>query len=241
MAVSRDDRVVPAVGQFSVPDDHPDLVEFLYQATSNFGGAVPVFADWLRDWDDARADLAADLTAPGVVPDFVPGPGEEIPLAAGREWCAVRRANGVRGRVYPGTKLAAAIRVATGVEDVGGWDESPYRFAHRISAYKQTPAKLRSALDCCRGRFLFPLFGLNRPQVIALRSLRASRGVAGVSRHLCYLIPPAVGARWLREVKSTDPARFRALMKEAQMPHVLTKTAYAEFVGAAGGVAMPTR
>ena len=32
-------RTVPGVGQFTVPDDHPELVAFLYQATRNFGCA----------------------------------------------------------------------------------------------------------------------------------------------------------------------------------------------------------
>ncbi len=240
MSVSRDDRGVMGLGRFTVPDDHPELVEFLYQATRSFGSAVPVFADWLRDRDDGRADLVADLTAPGVVPDFAPGPGDEIPLAAGREWGAVRRANGVRGRVYPGTELAAAIRAATGVPDVGGWDESPYRFGHRLSADRQTPARLGSALDCCRGRFLFPLFGLNRQRVIALHSLRASRGVADVPYLLSFLVAPAVGARWLREVKSSDPVRFRALVKDDLMSYVLTKPAFAEFVGKADHAVGPS-
>lgn len=40
MAFSRDDRVVPEVEQFTVPDDHPELVAFLYQATRNFGCAI---------------------------------------------------------------------------------------------------------------------------------------------------------------------------------------------------------
>lgn len=160
-------RVVPGVGRFTVPDDHVELVELLYQAHRD-AGVIGVISDWLRDHDDERADLATDLAVPGVLPDVAPAEGDEMPLAAGREWCAVRRINGVRARVYPGTRLAAAIRATTGQDDVGGWDVSPYRFAYRISADGRTPAKLRSALDCCRGRFLFPLFGLNRESMIAL-------------------------------------------------------------------------
>lgn len=143
----------------TVPDDHAELVELLYQATRN-ATAIGVLSDWLRDRGDDRADLVADLATPGVVPDFVPRAGEEVPLAAGRAWCAVRRVNGVRGWVYPGTRLAAAIRTVTGRDDARGWDESPYRFAYRIPANQQSEEKIRSALHCCRGRFLFPLFGL---------------------------------------------------------------------------------
>jgi hypothetical protein len=220
-------RVVPGVGQFTVPDEHAELVELLYQATRD-ATAISILSDWLRDRDDERADLVGDLAAQGVIPDFIPPEGDEIPLAAGREWCAVRRANGVRGRVYPGTRLAAAIRATTGRDDVGGRDISPYRFAYRISADHQDQSKICSALDCCRGRFLFPLFGSTRTSTIALRSLRGTCGAEKIVRLLVGSVTPAVGARWLLELRGNNPARFQSLTRHRFMRFVLERPEYAK-------------
>jgi hypothetical protein len=226
-------RVVPGVGRLTIPDDHAELVELLYQAHRD-AAAIGILSDWLRDRDDERADLVADLAAPGAIPDFAPSVGDELPLAAGRDWCSVRRANGVRGRVYPGTRLAAAIRATTCQDDVGGWDNSPYRFSHRISADLQDQGRIRSALDCCRGRFLLPLFGLNRESVIALRSLRVSRGVERIPYLLMVSVAPAAGARWLRDLLSNNPVRFRAIMQHRLMRHVLERPEYAKIADLAG-------
>jgi hypothetical protein len=188
-------REVPGVGRLTVPDDHPVLVELLYRAVQD-AGIIGILSDWLRDRDDDRADLVADLAARGVIPEFTPARDEVVPLVAGGGWGAVRRPNGVRGLVYPGTHLAAAIRAAAGEEGAGGWDRSPFRFEHRIPPRGLTRERIRSALDCCRGRFLFAAFGTRRPGVIALRTLFRGGGVKRVP-YLLSVVAPAVGARWL--------------------------------------------
>ncbi|WP_439627008.1 hypothetical protein [Gemmata sp.] len=131
--------------------------------------------------------------------------------------------------------MAAAIRSVTGQDDEWGWDLSPYRLAYRISAKRQSKEKIRSALDCCRGRFLFPLFGLDRWKAIALRSLRASRTVQKVPLYLYCAVAPPVGARWLRELMCCDADRFRAIMRHDFMPYVLKKPEYAEFAAVVDG------
>jgi hypothetical protein len=227
-------REVPGVGRLTVPDDHPDLVAFLYGTTRD-AGVIGIFSDFLRDRDDGRADLVADLATPGMIPDCTPGRDEAIPLVPGRDWYAVRRPNGVRGRVYPGTRLAGAILAATGEEDAGGWDGSPYRFEHRISRERQSPARVRAALDCCRGRFLFRLFGTCRLGVIALRSLHTRGGVADV-QYTLRRVNPAAGARWLRDLMDRDPRRFRAILADELMPRLLRKPEYAAVAAEAGGL-----
>lgn len=225
-------RVVPGVGRSAVAADEPALVELMYQATQN-AAAIGVLADWLRDRDDDRADLVADLATPGVVPAGDVGPDDVVPLVAGREWGAVRRAAGVRGRVYPGTALAAAIEDSSGA-DTGDWDDSPHRFEHRLPRERRTPAGARTSLDCCRCRFLFAAFGTCRLQVMNLRNLRNYTGVARVSRLLRW-VPKTTGAQWLHGLRTSDPARFAAVMADECMTYVLRHRAYSSIFAPVSG------
>lgn len=211
-------REVPGVGRLTVADDHQDLLALAYSAMRN-ASVTGILADWLRDRDDARADLIADLAAPGVIPDRVPVANEEVPLVAGRDWCAVRRHNGVFARVYPGSPLERVIefhphRYQSHAYSRGAsrLKRAPVRYAYRIELGEQNPETVRSALNCGRTWLVLATFGTFPCELTRWRQLFSakamSEAVAAVGE-LCF------GGRgdWLVRLKASNPERFRAIMR----------------------------
>jgi hypothetical protein len=228
-------REVPGVGRLTVADDNPELLALAYSAMRD-ASVTGILADWLRDRDDARADLIADLAAPGVIPDRVPVANEQVPLVAGRDWCAVRRHNGVFARVYPGSPLERVIEFHPDPYTsrcMGHYGASlkrvPVRYAYRIGREKQTPESLRSALDCGRTWMVLATLGTFPRELAAWRRAWSAKSEVVAARAVARLMRDCRGD-WLVRLKASCPERFRAILRHEDAQRYLFLPEYAALI-----------
>lgn len=211
-------REVPGVGRLTVADYHPELLTLAYCAMRN-ASVMGILADWLRERDDARADLVADLAAPGVIPDHVPVANEEVPLVAGRDWCAVRRDNGVFARAYPDSPLERTIKFHPDRRSKfrgGSLKRDPVHYAYRIVMEKQTPESLRSALDCGRRWLVLATFGTTPNELSKWRRLFYAKSIRlAAYAASCLIIDRR--ADWLMRLKVSNPERLRRILAHEEL------------------------
>jgi hypothetical protein len=237
-------REVPGVGRLTVADDHQELLALAYSAMRD-ASVAGILADWLRDRDDARADLIADLAAPGVIPDRVPVANEEVPLVAGRDWCAVRRANGVFARAYPGSPLERVIEFHPDAYKSGHYRKggsrlkrAPVRYAYRIVPEEQNPESVRSALHRGRTWLVLATFGTFPHELAKWRQLFFAKGMKEAVDAVGQLCFRGRGD-WLVRLKASNPERFRAIMRHEDARRVLRLPQFAALRRKCGRLVTP--
>jgi hypothetical protein len=212
-------REVPGVGRLTVADDHPELLALAYSAMRDTS-IMGILADWLRDRDDARADLVADLAAPGVIPYHVPVANQEVPLVAGRYWCAVRRYNGVFARVYRGSPLERVIKFYPDLGRIkflgGSLKRAPVRYAYRISRARQNPKIVTSGLDCGRTWLVLATFGTYPHELVSWRRLFYAKSMSVAAASAGHLFLDR-WADWLVRLKAYNPERLRMILAHKRL------------------------
>jgi hypothetical protein len=201
-----DDEEPASALSFSIPaltvrNDDPGLLGFLTTLSEEPATAFAL-ADWLLERDDPRAETVRDLAeARAVIPEGVPSRYDRRPMIAARYWCAMRGVGAVTAWAYPGT-LLGTLMVSRDYRADG---------TVRVPRDRQTPERLLAACERCRATLLLALFGTS-PQLLRARQVlgaesRPDRIVATLTRCGRGAVPLLV------DIRSTDPARFEAVMK----------------------------